>query len=155
MPIKFILPALAGAAALALAPLPAAAQTAYPLTCVFAADQTVVINPSLPRPTTDLVVRFSFRPATRPATEGVDPGTCAWQDRGFRDGEPTMVMQIVLPQWRYVMLPVGAQTVPVLAPSGAPWAVHATQAGYRITFRVYRSEPDAGLAVPFLRVVVD
>ena len=149
MPIKSIFPALAGAAALALAPLPAAAQDAYPLTCVFAADQTVGINP---RTTTDLVVGFGFRPATRPATEGVDPGTCAWQDRAFRDGEPTIVLHIVRADWRYVMLPVGTLTVPVLAPANAPWAAFSTQAGYRITFRVYRSEPDAGLAVPFLRV---
>lgn len=153
MPAKSIVPALAAAAALALAPLPAAAQTAYPLTCVFAAGQTVGINPSLPRPTTELVVGFGFRPATRPATEGVDPGTCAWQDRAFRPGEPTIVLHIVQPHWSYVMLRLGTLTVPVLAPTNAPWAAHATQAGYRITFRVHRSEPDAGLAVPFLRVV--
>lgn len=151
--MRSIVPALAGAAALALAPLPAAAQTAYPLTCVFAAGQSVGINPSLPRPTTDLVIGFGFRPATKPATEGVDPGTSAWQDRAFRAGEPTTVLRIVRPHWTYVMLPVGTQTVPVLAPTSAPWAVHATRAGYRITFRVHRSEPDAGLAVPFLRVV--
>jgi hypothetical protein len=151
--MKSITLAVAGAAALALAPLPAVAQTAYPLTCVFAEGQGVGINPSLPRPTTDLVVGFGFRPATRHATEGVDPGTCAWQDRAFRAGEPTTVLHIVRPHWRYVMLQVGTQKVPVLAPTSAPWAVHATQAGYRITFRVYRSEPDAGLAVPFLRVV--
>jgi hypothetical protein len=140
------------AAILTLAAGPSSAQPAYPLTCVFEAGQTVGISPSLSRPTTDLTVGFAFRAATKPAAEGVDPGTCAWQDRGFRPGEPTTVMLITQPNWRYLMLSIGGQTVPVLAPTGALWAPQA-QPGYRVTLRVYRSEPDAGLAVPFLRVV--
>jgi hypothetical protein len=138
--------------ALGLAATSTAAQTAYPLTCVFEAGQTVGISPSLTRPSTDLVVGFAFRPGNRPATAGVDPGTCAWQDRAFRPGEPTTIAQIVRAHWRYVMVTVGGQTVPVLAPTGSPWAPQAAVAGYRITFRVYASAPDAGIAVPFLRI---
>lgn len=145
-----LLPAAMAVLALAAVPLPA--QTAYPLTCVFGPGQSVGINPSLTRPGRDLVVGFGFRPATKPATEGVDPGTCAWQDRAFRDGEPTIVAQIVNIHWTYVLLSIGGQSVPVLAPSGAPWAPQAAQPGYRLTLRVHRSEPDAGIAVPFLRV---
>jgi len=136
------------AAAVLAAATPMHAQTAYPLTCVFAAGQTVGISPSLTTPNTELVVAFSFRPATRAATDGVDPGTCAWQDRAFRPGEPTTVMHVVRTGWTYVML----NDVPVLAPTSAPWAPQAATPGYRITFQVYSSPPAFGSAVPFLRV---
>ncbi len=32
---------------------------------------------------------MTFTKGRKPATEGVDPGTCAWMDRGVRSNEPT------------------------------------------------------------------
>jgi hypothetical protein len=131
----------------------ASAQTAYPLTCVFDGKQTVGVNPH-PSALNKITIGYSFTPGNRAATAGVDPGTCAWQDRGMRAGEPTTVMAVVPAGWTYTSFTpaTGGANVFVSTPSSGLWVPQAFFYGYRVTFNVYRSEPSDGLAVPYLRI---
>lgn len=124
----------------------------YPLTCVFDGAQTIGIRPSSTEPKATLLVSVAFRPAAKASTMGVEPGTCAWQDRAFRAGEPAMLVHRVPHVWTYRHAPSAGQQVPILTPQMAPWAPQAATAGYQITFKVYQSAPSEGIAYPYLRV---
>jgi hypothetical protein len=36
----------------------------------------------------------TFKAGTQPATKSLDPGVCAWVDRGLRPGEPTKIVDV-------------------------------------------------------------
>ncbi len=127
------------------------AQTSYPMTCVFDGSQTVSITPSLTA-ARKLVVAFSFKHATKPATQGVDPGTCAWQDRGLYADEPTIVAQVVDDAYTYHEVVFAGRPQLVHTPINALWAPQAKTRGYTLNVKVYNSVPDHGIAVKFFRV---
>lgn len=60
-------------------------QASYALVC--RGGPAVTMTTHAGTPSTRLHVRFA--PGRRAAVEGVDPGTCAWQDRGIRSNEPS------------------------------------------------------------------
>lgn len=129
------------------------AQTAsYPLTCVFDGTQDISIQPSMTQ-ARKLTVSFSFKHATKPATQGVVPGTCAWQDRGLFADEPTIVIATVPEAFTYFEIRHRGMYQLVLTPSMALWAPRAKTPGYSITFNVYQSGPEDGTAVNFFKVV--
>ena len=68
-----------------LRPAPLAAQTAYPLIC--RGGPGLRVAPEVGSGTAT-VVRLKFTRGMRAAATGVEPGTCAWQDRGVRTNEP-------------------------------------------------------------------
>lgn len=78
---------------LALALLASAADTArvaaqsYGIVCRGGPAMRLV--PEIDGGTSRLLLRFAR--GTRPAVQGVDPGTCAWQDRGVRTSEPAVL----------------------------------------------------------------
>lgn len=115
----------------------------YPLTCVFDGEQDVVIYPAATPG--KLIVKFTFKPSTQPATAGVPYGTCAWQDRGLYPDEPTVVAAIVPNSFKYTM---GT----VLTPSGALWAPQMKTRGYKVTFKVMASGADEGIPTSFFKV---
>jgi hypothetical protein len=131
----------------------AQAQVTYPLTCVFNGKQTIGVNPH----NADYrrsIVGFTFTPGTKAATLGVEPGTCAWQDRGMRADEPIGVYAIISTGWNYITFrpASGNSNIFTSAPISAPWVPQAYFPGYQITFNVYRSEPSEGIAVPYFRI---
>lgn len=130
--------ALIGAPARADAP-------SYPLDCVFDGSQRVGTYLELAPPTAiadphftpALVSQMVFRPATRPASMGVDPGTCAWRDRAFRSGEPVMMEEVFDPAWvterrdgQTITYP--GQPNPV-DPLVGYWVTKVGDAGFRLT----------------------
>lgn len=127
------------------------AQTSYPMTCVFDGSQNVSITPSLTA-ARKLVVSFSFKRATKPATQGVDPGTCAWQDRGLYADEPTIMAHVVDDAYTYQDVVFAGKSQLVLAPISAPWAPQSKNRGYTLNVKVYNSAPDHGIAVKFFRI---
>jgi len=62
-----------------------AAQTSYPLICRGGAG--LRLAPEV-RAGGATVLRLKFTRGRQGAVAGVEPGTCAWQDRGVRDAEP-------------------------------------------------------------------
>lgn len=127
------------------------AQTSYPMTCVFDGSQNVSITQSLTAPR-KLVVAFSFKRATKPATQGVDPGTCAWQDRGLYADEPAMIAHVVDDAYTYHEVVFAGKSQLVHTPINALWAPQAKTRGYKLNVKVYNSAPDHGIAVNFFRV---
>jgi hypothetical protein len=84
--LRRILP-LAVPALVALSPGRAAAQS-YPLVCRGGAALRLAPEANVSgTPSTRLLVRFVR--GNRGAVLGVDPGTCAWQDRGLNTAEPS------------------------------------------------------------------
>ncbi|MFL5538297.1 MAG: hypothetical protein ACJ8J0_04865 [Longimicrobiaceae bacterium] len=79
-------------AMLALSALPRpsslAAQTSYPLICRGGAGLRLASEVGS---TGASVVRLRFNRARQGAVAGVEPGTCAWQDRGVRESEPAVL----------------------------------------------------------------
>lgn len=131
---------------LAASSSPLVAQEAYPLTCKFGADTSIAVAPSLTQPRTNKIY-FSFRRATKPATMGVEPGTCAWQDRALFETEPTTVMQIEPAATIYSVVDGKA----FVYPANAPWVQRAIiEPGYQVTFNVYQTTAEE--PVPYFRV---
>lgn len=127
------------------------AQESYPMTCVFDGSQTIGFKPSLTDPK-KLVVSFSFRKGTKPATEGVEPGTCAWDDRGINRDEPTSMAQIVDHAMTYFEMSYKGMTQLILVPMNAYWAPQAMVRGYKIRFKVYQSGPAHGYSTNFFSI---
>lgn len=127
------------------------AQQGYPMTCVFDGSQNVSITHSLTAPR-KLVVSFSFKRATKPATQGVDPGTCAWDDRGLYNDEPTILSHVVDDAYTYHEVVFAGKSQLVHTPMNALWAPQAKTRGYTLKVKVYNSAPDHGIAVNFFRV---
>lgn len=127
----------------------------YPLDCVFDGTQHVgtfleLTPPSAladPRFQPALVSLMSFRPATRAASLGVDPGTCAWHDRAFRTSEPVMLEEVFDLAWVTERRDGRTVTYPgqpnVLDPLVGYWISRVGDAGFRITCMA-RSEAEYG-----------
>lgn len=128
------------------------AQDGYPMTCVFDGSQSIGVEDH-PNNPSKINVYFSFKRATKAANLGVDPGTCAWQDRGLYSDEPSFIQATV--NKKYVYMEMIYKGVPqlVLAPVNAPWAPQAKNAGYKITFKVFQSGPADGNSLNFFKVI--
>jgi hypothetical protein len=50
-------------------------------------------------------VTMEFRKGREPAPSGVDPGTCAWMDRGISDREPSCLQHYASGVWVRVTTP--------------------------------------------------
>lgn len=92
MPVALISRLAASAAALlalaAMHPARAAAQISYPLVC--RGGPGLRLAPEVSGGTSRLLLRFTR--GRRGAVGGaLDPGTCAWQDRGVRDSQPAVL----------------------------------------------------------------
>lgn len=128
------------------------AQNGYPMTCVFDGTQTVSISSSLTQPR-KLVVGFSFKRANKPATMGVEPGTCAWDDRPMYNDEPNNLAQITDDAMTYFEINHKGTTQLVMVPVNAYWAPQAYTRGYKIRFKVFQSGPNHGYAINYFQVV--
>jgi hypothetical protein len=80
-------PALAAIALAAALAAPAPAQTSYPLVC--RGGPTMRLAPEVAGGSARVLIRFAR--AARGAVLGVEPGTCAWQDRGINSAEPAVL----------------------------------------------------------------
>jgi len=69
-------------------PAALAAQASYPLVCRGGAG--LKLAPEV-GPGTASSVRLRFTRGRQGAVGGVEPGSCAWQDRGVRDSEPAVL----------------------------------------------------------------
>ena len=133
------------ACAIASSPARADPPTLYPLECVFDGGQHVTTYLELTRPAAladpnfrpALVSQLRFRPANRAASRGVDPGTCAWQDRAFRAGEPNAIEEVFDPAWvterrdgQTVTYPGQPSTIDPLV---GYWVPKVGEAGFRMT----------------------
>jgi len=125
----------------------------YPLTCVFSGKQFIGLDKSVSDPNNMLAAKFTFSPATKPSTAGVDPGTCAWKDRAFRAGEPHNAIAVIPNAMEYFSIKVGNSNIPVYAPAEGLWIPQATISGYSITFQVYQDSGDAEDSSPYFRIV--
>lgn len=137
---------------LALSQTSAFAQEGYPMTCVFDGTQTVSIKPSLTA-ARKLVVSFSFKRGTRPATEGVASGTCAWNDRGIYADEPNTISQVVEDIMSYYEVNYKGKTQIVLIPAGVYWAPQMMSPGYTLKVKVFNSTPNHGNSTNYFQVV--
>jgi hypothetical protein len=45
--------------------------------------------------TGETLLNVRFKPGTKPAGQGLNPGECSWLDRGMRAGEPAQLCQSV------------------------------------------------------------
>ena len=124
----------------------AQAQTPYLLTCVFDGTQVAGVDAVTFKPHT-LAAIVSFKHGTKAATLGVEPGTCAWQDRGMSPGEPTFLQQFVPEVWAYKTV----NDVPVIYPMGAPWVLLVSQKGKSVNFKAFTTSE--GSPVPYLKIV--
>ena len=86
LPLFSILPI--ALVAIALTASAAVAQTSYPLVCRGGTGLRLVPKLEL-RPGGAIQALLQFNRGTHSAVTGVDPGTCAWQDRGINSAEPT------------------------------------------------------------------
>lgn len=122
----------------------------YPLTCAFDGTQPVAVQ--VVPPGNQLQVSFGFRAATKPATAGVDPGTCAWQDRAFRAGEPTVLVKKLGGTTGFVYYPLGGSMF--LLPAGEYWVLKAATRGYQLSFNVNAAPAGSayGIASPVMLV---
>lgn len=128
------------------------AQEGYPMTCVFDGIQTVGIKTS-PLDARKLIVSFGFKRATKPATQGVDPGTCAWNDRGLYQDEPTIMSQVVENVYSYREVIFAGKSQLALVPGNAFWAPQMMTSGYTLKVKVYNSAPDHGNATNFFKII--
>jgi hypothetical protein len=64
---------------------PAGAQQSYPLTCKIGTMNSEQIGGPLP------IQTLEFSKSTAPASSGLQPGQCAWTDRGFKPSEPSQI----------------------------------------------------------------
>jgi hypothetical protein len=120
----------------------------YPLVCSFDGSTSAAM---IQEPT-GYVGLLRFRHATRPATAGVEPGTCAWRDRAVRDTEPHFLEQAVH-ESTWTIEPRGGQVV--MWPGtdwggfGMPWLSHLGERGFTITCMVH-AVPTGRFAYPAL-----
>lgn len=70
----------------------------YSLACRGPLNVQIGLNSSPP-------VTMEFRKGRKPATSGVDPGTCAWMDRGISDREPSCLQHYASGVWVRVTTP--------------------------------------------------
>jgi hypothetical protein len=70
-----------------LAATSASAQTNYPLVCRGGGGLRLIPKVAL-QPPGAIMAQMQFNRATHAAVTGVEPGTCAWQDRGINNAEP-------------------------------------------------------------------
>ncbi len=108
----------------------------YDLTCAFGPGITVTMKPvTTPTHIGVQLLAFGFTPASKPATQGVDPGTCAWSDRAFRQGEPS-VLALVTNDTSLTFYVNNNGTTSV-APSTQSWVGNIGRAGYKKIFKVH------------------
>jgi hypothetical protein len=121
----------------------------YPLVCSFDGSTSAAM---IQEPT-GYAGLLRFRPATRPATAGVEPGTCAWRDRAFRDTEPRFLEQEVHED-TWTIEPRGGQVFTGPGTGwggfGMPWMSHLGERGYTITCMVH-AVPAGRFAYPALQ----
>lgn len=128
------------------------AEEGYPMTCVFDGTQSVSIRPST-TVARKLLVSFGFKRATKPATQGVDPGTCAWNDRAVYQDEPAIMSQVVEDVYSYREVTFAGKSQLVLVPGNAFWAPQMMTRGYTLKVKVYNSAPDHGNATNFFKII--
>jgi len=128
---------------------PARAETNYGVTCKFDGSQEAITRFwSATAGDRILATTLSFTPATEAASAGVRPGTCAWDDRGFRQGEPTTIEQVSPVIWRHI----AAGGTVVTVPGDAIWVSRLGQVGYIVHFKVHAEPMGMGSTTPVLRV---
>ena len=88
MGIRSLLALFTLATAAGALPRSAAAQTSYPIVCRGGPAMRLEVEVKAGSPGS---VRLHFARGGRAAVLGVDPGTCAWQDRGMRAAEPAVL----------------------------------------------------------------
>ena len=121
----------------------------YPLTCKFDGNQHPSLRPwHLDEKKYEVVL--SFKPARKAASAGIAPGTCAWDDREFRPGEPTYISHVTSNVLTYNFSSNG---VAQLYPGNASWVLKVGTPGETVKFNVYGATD--GSPVPYFRVDAD
>src|SRR5882762_998396 len=86
-------------------------QESYPLVCRGGPTLPIYIAPGVTN------IGFKFTHGTRPASEGLLPGQCSWEDRGMYDAEPDRVSQHIEVGEAVMGAPIWPETLKVfLAP---------------------------------------
>ena len=120
----------------------------YQLTCVFDGVDGAGVNVFSAQ--NKIVIGKSFKQSDKPASMGVNPGYCAWQDRGFRPGEPTMIAEEAFNSMSYYEIQYKGTTQIVLAPN--PWTAWSKVPGKQVIFNVVRGTV-LGTAGDVLKIV--
>jgi hypothetical protein len=116
----------------------------FPITCKFDTIQAAHVTPV---GSGVLMVSFNFRHGLKPASDGVEPGTCAWQDRAMNPDEPFEMRAYVKESYTYVSLTGGIQ---IFAPEGAQWVTEVARGG-RLIFKNVIAMLGSG-TTPYLKI---